>query len=516
MSTLIEEDATTSAALASEKTQPNTPTLELKGVRKEFPSVVALNDVSFDIRSGEVHALLGENGAGKSTLMKVLSGIYQAEHGEVLIDGNPVLLKTPMDARNQGILMIHQELSLVEDLTVAENIFLGMLPRFGLGFVDSKTLNRRSSEILSRLNCDFKASDKVADLTIAKKYMVEIARALVFTPKIVIFDEPTASLTDYEKVVLFDMINELKKSGVGIAYISHRMDEIFTLSDRLTVLRDGEYRGTLETAKTNEQDVTALMIGRELDKSGCIDPQLGGETVLEVNELTLKPYYENISFELKKGTVVGMYGLVGAGRTEIAETLFGLRNPESGYITFNGERTIISDSKVAVDTGIALVPENRKEQGLVLEMSCRDNMTIAQVDRLSVLGWLLQGKEGKIYDDYAQQLSIKSPDGSYPVGNLSGGNQQKVVIGKWLSIQPKVLILDEPTRGIDVGSKSEIHSLIRELARSGLAVLVISSEMPEVLGVSDQILAMYEGKLVKTFTSEEVSENALVTAITGQ
>ncbi|CCO47860.1 Ribose ABC transporter ATP-binding protein [Vibrio nigripulchritudo SOn1] len=511
MSSVVESNAE-----APYTTAANTPTLELKGVRKEFPGVVALNDVSFDIRSGEVHALLGENGAGKSTLMKILSGIYQADRGEILIDGKPVKLKKPMDARNQGILMIHQELSLVEDLTVAENIFLGMLPRHKLGFVDRQTLNRRSTEILGKLNCDFYANDKVADLTIAKKYMVEIARALVFTPKIVIFDEPTSSLTDYEKVVLFDMINEMKKSGVGIAYISHRMDEIFTLSDRLTVLRDGEYRGTLETSMTNEQDVTALMIGRELDKSGRVDSNLSGETVLEAVGLSLAPYYQNVSFKLRKGTVVGMYGLVGAGRTEVAETLFGLRQPEAGYVTFNGERKVISDSKIAVDIGIALVPENRKEQGLVLEMSCRDNMTIAQVDRLSVLGWLLQGKEGKIYDDYASQLSIKSPDGSYPVGNLSGGNQQKVVIGKWLSTQPKVLILDEPTRGIDVGSKSEIHALIRELARSGLAVLVISSEMPEVLSVSDQILAMYEGKLVKTFTSEDVTESALVTAITGQ
>ena len=504
------------SAVMGPEMSTNEPTLELRGIRKVFPGVVALNNVNFDICSGEVHALLGENGAGKSTLMKVLSGIYQAEEGELLIDGHPVNLRTPMDAKNQGILMIHQELSLVEDLTVAENIFLGMLPRKRFGFVDSKQLKKRTTEILERLNCDFDAFDKVSDLSITKKYMVEIARALVFTPKIVVFDEPTASLTDYEKVVLFDMINELKKLGVGIAYISHRMDEIFTLSDRLTVLRDGEYRGTLETAKTNESAVIELMIGRGLDKNTRAEPLPEGETVLEVINLSLANHYQNISFRLKKGVVVGMYGLVGAGRTEVAETLFGLRQPDSGQIVHEGESISILDSQEAVDAGIALVPENRKEQGLVLEMSCRDNMTMAQVNRLSVLGWLLQGKERQIYDKYARQLSIKSPDGSYPVGNLSGGNQQKVVIGKWLSMQPKVLILDEPTRGIDVGSKSEIHTLIRELARTGLAVLVISSEMPEVLSISDQILAMYEGELICSFTSDTVTENALITAITGQ
>ncbi|WP_394209169.1 sugar ABC transporter ATP-binding protein [Enterovibrio calviensis] len=492
------------------------PTLELKNIKKVFPGVVALNGVSFDIRAGEVHALLGENGAGKSTLMKVMSGIYQAEEGDILIDGEVVTLKTPMDAKHHGILMIHQELSLVEDMTVAENIFLGMMPTKLFGVVDYTKLRARAAEILERLNCDFGPDDQVSSLTIAKKYMVEIARALVFTPKIVIFDEPTASLTDYEKVVLFEVIKELQAHGVGIAYISHRMEEIFAISDRLSVLRDGEYRGTLITKETNEPEVTAMMIGRELETGKVVQMAAGGDIRLEVEGLSLERHYQDISFKIREGEVLGMYGLVGAGRTEIAETLFGLRQPDSGTIRFEGQETVINDSQKAVALGIALVPENRKEQGLVLAMSCQDNITMAQLDRVSVIGWLLEGKESSVYKKYADQLSIKAPDGSYPVGNLSGGNQQKVVIGKWLSIHPKVLILDEPTRGIDVGSKSEIHALIRELARSGLAVLVISSEMPEVLSVSDRILALYEGKVMEEFTAETVTENRLVTAITGQ
>ncbi|MBV7298329.1 sugar ABC transporter ATP-binding protein [Enterovibrio paralichthyis] len=502
-------------SMAMELNQNIAPTLELKNIRKVFPGVVALNGVSFDIRAGEVHALLGENGAGKSTLMKVMSGIYQDDGGQILIDGKEVKLKTPMDAKHQGILMIHQELSLVEDMTVAENIFLGMMPTKLFGVVDYAKLHDKATEILKRLNCDFGPDDPVGSLTIAKKYMVEIARALVFTPKIVIFDEPTASLTDYEKVVLFEVIKELQSQGVGIAYISHRMEEIFAISDRLSVLRDGEYRGTLTTKDTNEPEVTALMIGRELEQN-VVEMAKGGAVRLEVEGLTLEKHYEDISFSIKEGEVLGMYGLVGAGRTEIAETLFGIRQPDSGVVRFDGQETVIGDSRHAVELGVALVPENRKEQGLILAMSCQDNITMAQLDRVSVIGWLLEGKESQVYKKYAEQLSIKAPDGSYPVGNLSGGNQQKVVIGKWLSTHPKILILDEPTRGIDVGSKSEIHALIRELARSGLAVLVISSEMPEILSVSDRILALYEGKVMEEFTAETVTENRLVTAITGQ
>ncbi|GGO86338.1 ribose import ATP-binding protein RbsA [Marinobacterium nitratireducens] len=490
------------------------PILSLEGITKTFPpSVVALDGVSFGVHSGEVHALLGENGAGKSTLMKVLAGIHKADAGEIYLEGRPIKMENPMDAKHQGILLIHQELSLVPEMTVAENIFLGYLPRKWPNRVDWKKLYGDADAILKRLKCNFSAKDKVSKLSIAKKHMVEIARALVFTPKIVVFDEPTASLTDTEKFVLFDVIHDLKAQGVAIVYISHRMDEIFTLSDRITVLRDGGYRGTVETKETDEDEITRLMIGRSLDTSRNIDTAQFGDKVLEVKNLSCGSLFQDISFSIRKGEVVGMYGLVGAGRTEIAETLFGLRTPTGGEVLLDGKRLDITNTTDAVRNGLALVPENRKEQGLVLGMSCRDNITMAVLQHVSSAGVLSRAQESNIYDKYAEELAIKSPSGAQKVGNLSGGNQQKVVIGKWLATHPKVLILDEPTRGIDVGSKSEIHKLIRQLAKSGYAVLVISSEMPEVLGVSDRILAMYNGRINGEFLDSEVTEDDLVRAI---
>jgi len=495
-------------------TAKDQPVLVLENITKTFPpAVTALDQVSFGIRKGEVHALCGENGAGKSTLMKVLAGIHQADGGQIFLEGRPVTLAGPMDAKHQGVLLIHQELSLVPEMTVAENIYLGNLPRKWPSRVDTKKLYADADAILKRLKCNFSARDKVSKLSIAKKHMVEIARALVFTPKIVVFDEPTASLTDTEKHVLFEVIRDLKSQGVAIAYISHRMDEIFALSDRITVLRDGNFRGTVDTNNTSEDEITRMMIGRSLEKTRNVAAGTFGEKVLEVKDLSCAGLFQEISFSIRKGEVVGMYGLVGAGRTEIAETLFGLREPTQGEILLDGESVTINSPTEAVRYGLALVPENRKEQGLVLGMSCRDNITLANLAAVTDGGVLKQSKELEIYDKYAEQLAIKSPSWAQRVGNLSGGNQQKVVIGKWLATHPKVLILDEPTRGIDVGSKSEIHKLIRELAKSGYAVLVISSEMPEVLGVSDRILALKDGRINGEFLDSEVTEDDLVKAI---
>lgn len=490
------------------------PALALENITKTFPpAVTALDDVSFGVHRGEVHALVGENGAGKSTLMKVLAGIHKADSGQIYLDGRPIEISSPMDAKHQGILLIHQELSLVPEMTVAENIYLGSIPTKWPNRVDYTTLYANADKILKRLKCNFNARDKVSKLSIAMKHMVEIARALVFTPKIVVFDEPTASLTDTEKFVLFDIIKELQKENVSVIYISHRMDEIFTLSDRITVLRDGCYRGTVNTSETNEDEITRMMIGRSLDTSRNADTAEFGENALEVRNLTCDGLFDDINFSIRKGEVVGMYGLVGAGRTEIAETLFGLRKPSTGEIYLDGEKVEINSPVAAIKYGIALVPENRKEQGLVLGMSCRDNITLSILNRLTNFGILGKRKELEIYDKYAEELAIKSPSWAQKVGNLSGGNQQKVVIGKWLSTHPKVLILDEPTRGIDVGSKSEIHKLIRSLAKTGYAVLVISSEMPEVLGVSDRILALYNGKINGEFLDSDVTEDDLVKAI---
>ncbi|MCB8839941.1 sugar ABC transporter ATP-binding protein [Aurantimonas sp. VKM B-3413] len=491
------------------------PALRLEGIVKTFPGVRALDGVSFSVLPAEVHALLGENGAGKSTLMKVLAGMHQPDEGAIFIEERRVVQRTPLEAKANGVVLIHQELSLAEEMTAAENIFLGELPRKRFGRVDWKTLHARAGEILARLNCDFSPETKVAKLSIAKKQMVEIARALTVDAKAVVFDEPTASLTDAEKVVLFDVIRDLKSQGVGIVYISHRMEEIFTISDRITVLRDGACRGTLVTAATDEDAVTQAMIGRSLDYSRNAAAAGHGETALEVRHLSCRGLFEDVSFSVRRGEVVGFYGLVGAGRTEIAETLFGLRAPSAGEILIDGQTTRIASPVEAIAKGISLVPENRKEQGLVLGMSCRDNMTMPQVAGLSRGPFVSGSHEGEIYERYRDRLAIKAPTPKTPAKNLSGGNQQKIVIGKWLAMDPKVLIVDEPTRGIDVGSKAEIHNLLRELARAGLAVIVISSEMPEVLHVSDRVIAMYHGRIMREFTAEEVNEDNLIQAISG-
>jgi ABC-type sugar transport system ATPase subunit len=491
------------------------PALRLEGIVKVFPGVRALDGVDFEVLPGEVHALLGENGAGKSTLMKVLAGMYQPDSGKIFITGRQVHMVSPLEAKRQGVVLIHQELSLVPEMSAAENIYLGELPRKSFGRVDWKTVYARSDDILERLRCGFRSDDKVGQLSIANQQMVEIARALTVDARVVVFDEPTASLTDAEKVVLFDIINDLKAQGVGIVYISHRMDEIFTLSDRITVLRDGQYRGTLETARTDEDEVTRLMIGRSLDLSRGTDPANPGDTVLEVRNLTCAPHFEDVTFSVRAGEVLGFYGLVGAGRTAIAEALFGLRSCGEGTIRVAGKEVAIGSPEQAIALGISLVPENRKEQGLVLQMSCRDNMTLPQVHDLTRGPFVSAGAEIAIFDQYRDRLAIKTPSWRQPVGVLSGGNQQKIVIGKWLSMRPRVLIVDEPTRGIDVGSKSEIHTLLRELAAQGYAVVVISSEMPEILRVSDRVVAMYHGRVMREFTAAEITEDSLVQAISG-
>jgi ribose transport system ATP-binding protein len=491
------------------------PVLKLVGITKRFPAVTALDGVNFDVRAGEVHALLGENGAGKSTLMKVLDGVHTADEGHIYLDGRMIDPKSPLEAKREGIVLIHQELSLVLQMSVAENIFLGSLPKGRLGRVDRRELHAKASAILERLECDFSSKEIVANLSIAKRQMVEIARALVFTPKIVVFDEPTASLTDHEKDILFKIIRDLKSHGVGIVYISHRMDEIFEITDRISVLRDGTHSGTVDTAETNEDAVTQMMIGRSLEKVRKLTKGELGETILEVRKLTVPGLFQDVSFHVRKGEIVGMYGLVGAGRSEVAETLFGLREPGSGQILIEEEEVVSHSPREAIIRGIALVPENRKEQGLVLGMNGRDNITLSHLERVSHRGWLNQREELSVFEHYQKQLAIKTPSWKQRVLNLSGGNQQKVVIGKWLGTHPRILILDEPTRGIDVGSKAEIHNLIRDLADKGYAILVISSEMPEVMGVSTRILAMYDGRITAEFDADEVTEDELVQAITG-
>ncbi|MDZ7705784.1 MAG: sugar ABC transporter ATP-binding protein [Trueperaceae bacterium] len=489
--------------------------LELKDITKTFPGVTALDQVSFDVRPGEIHALLGENGAGKSTLMKIMAGTYRPNGGTLLLEGEPVSFSNPLDAKQKGILLIHQELSLVPGLSVAENIFLGSLPTKALRRVDWAKLWRDASEILDALECTFGPKVKVSELSIANQQMVEIARALAFDPRVVVFDEPTSSLTDQEKTILFKNIRRLQDQGVAMVYISHRMDEIFELSDRITVLRDGKYRGTLYTSETNEDEVTKLMIGRFLDDYyERHDPDYGQE-VLAVEKLGSAGLFEDVSFTLREGEVLGMYGLIGAGRSEVAEAIFGLRELSGGQIRLYGQPVTINSPTHAVKLGIGFVPEDRKTQGLVLNMNVRNNISLAKLDELTRLGLITTGEEHELYETYQNKLEIKTPGPKQKAVNLSGGNQQKIVIAKWLAMKPKLLILDEPTRGIDVGSKSEIHKLIGELAAQGYAVLVISSEMPEVMGVSHRILTMYSGRVTGEFDGNTVSEDDLINAATG-
>lgn len=490
--------------------------LALKGITKSFPGVKVLDGVNLDIRKGEVHALLGENGAGKSTLMKIISGLYTPDAGAILYRDEPIVLNDPLDAKRKGIILIHQEISLVPELSVAENIFLGSIPLKRFHRIDWKKLFAQSRQILDELHCDF-AEDRLAgSLTIARQQMVEIARALAYQANLVIFDEPTSSLTDQEKDVLFHIIRKLKSKGVGIVYISHRMDEIFAISDRISVLRDGVKTGERVTAETSPKEVTRLMIGRDIDGSVTRAGTGRGDEVLSVERLSGKPYFRDISFSIRKGEVLGLYGLVGAGRSELAETIFGLRKADGGTIRVEGKEVRIPDSRAAVDLGFGLIPEDRKRQGLVLHMSCEQNLSLAGVHRMHKWGLIRRKLEASLFDKYRQLLAIKTSSPENPVVHLSGGNQQKIIIGKWLAMNPKLLILDEPTRGIDVGSKTEIHKLIRSMADEGYSILVISSEMPEIMSVSDRIITMCQGKMTAEFSREIVTENHLILGATDQ
>ena len=489
--------------------------LELQNITKIFPGVKACDDVSFKVNKGEVHALVGENGAGKSTLMKVMAGIYTPEEGNIVYMGDKVKFSNPLDAKEKGIILIHQELSLVPQMSVAENILLGSLPTKGGGRVNWDVLNEKANHAIKKLGCKFEPSDLISDLTIAHQQMVEIARAISYDAKIVIFDEPTASLTQEEVKVLYKNIEWLKEQGLGIIYISHKLNEIFEVSDTITVLRDGQKIDTLNTDETDEPEITRKMIGRDItDYFTSKKISNYGDEIIRLENLSREDEYENINFSIREGEVLGLYGLLGAGRTEVAETIFGINKPDSGQIYFEGQPVDIDHSKTAVDMGIGLIPESRKEQGLVLGMSNLDNMSLAKIPYLQNAGFIMEKEIRDIFDDYKEKLSISLTGPNQKVVNLSGGNQQKVVIGKWLSLNPKLLILDEPTRGIDVGSKAEIHNLIGELAQKGLAVLVISSEIPEILGVSHRIITMHQGEQTGEFTDSEVTEQKLIESIT--
>lgn len=491
--------------------------LKATNISKTFINTKALDHVSIEIRAGEVLALVGENGAGKSTLVKILAGVYDMDKSsisEIIHKGEKVEYRTPREAKQKGIVLIFQELSLVKKLTVAENIFLGSLPTKRGGAIDWKKLYANTRKVLAELKCDVSPADLVENIPIAQQQMVEIARAIALEANVLILDEPTSSLTDIEKELLFECVQHLKAKGTAIVYISHRMDEIFEISDRITVFRDGKKTGDFITKDIMLDDVVSCMIGRSLDDyySQKIDYDTG-EEVLRVEELTVPGEFYDVHFKLNKGEILGLYGLVGAGRTEILETLFGLKRATKGKVYVNGKRVQFKSVANAVKHGMALVPEDRKENGLVLGLSSRWNNALACLKSISAKGFIKTKLLVELFDECKEKLSIVANNPGLPTRTLSGGNQQKLVISKWLNTHPKILMLDEPTRGIDIGSKMEVHRLVGELAKNGLAVIIVSSEMQEIMGACTRIITIANGRLTGEFSNEDITEENLMSGI---
>jgi rhamnose transport system ATP-binding protein len=489
--------------------------LSLAGVSKRFPGVVALDRVGLDVRAGEVLALVGENGAGKSTLVKILTGLYRPDEGEVRIGGRPVSFASPRDAWAAGITAIHQETVMFEELTVAENIFMGHHPLAAGAMVDWRTIRQRTAELLDRLDVRLSPTARVKDLSVAQKHVVEIARALSHDARIVIMDEPTAALSQREIGDLFRVVRQLKAQGKGIVFISHKFEEIFAIADRYTVLRDGRFIGAGAIAEVDRDRLIAMMVGRRLDQVFPKRQVALGEIVLEVEGLSHETEFDDINFTLRRGEILGFYGLVGAGRTEAMQALFGITPRSCGRIRVKGREVRIRSPREAIAAGIVYVPEDRQAQGAILSMPISENVTLPLLDRIC-RGWILRrGVELAVARDYGTRLSVRAAHWQQPVEELSGGNQQKIVIAKWLATRPDVIILDEPTKGIDVGSKAAVHDLMGEFVEQGMAVILVSSELPEVMGLADRIVVMHEGRIRRVFDRDETDAQAIVAAAMG-
>jgi ribose transport system ATP-binding protein len=487
--------------------------LSVSGVSKEFPGVKALNNVHFDLNEGEVHAIVGENGAGKSTLMKILSGIYKKDSGEITYKGNSVNIPNPFEAQHLGISIIHQELNLMPHLTVAENIFIGREDRFPGGiFLDNKKLVEAAVALLAELGLALNPNDVVGELTIAKQQMVEIAKAVSYRGSVIIMDEPTSSLTPAETDALFSIIRGLKAAGKGVVYISHRLEELEKITDRITVLRDGEYVQTLKTSETSIPEVISLMVGRKVDQDQR--PQnrnIGSEVVLKVEGISDMHLLRDISFDLRKGEILGFAGLMGAGRTELARAIMGADPKTSGTITLHGNEVKIKQPSDAVAAGIGYLSEDRKRYGLLLNQDITFNVILSSIPRFSnKVGFLKVKSAAGIARDAIAKLRVRTPSERQFLKNLSGGNQQKVVIAKWLTRDCDVLIFDEPTRGIDVGAKDEIYRLLTGLAEEGKSIIMISSELPEVLRLSDRIAVMCDGRLTGIIDNKDANQNVIM------
>ena len=470
--------------------------LEVANVRKAFPGVLALDDVSFRLKRGQVHALMGENGAGKSTLMKIIAGIYQPDSGSLRLKGQEIRLHSPLDALQYGIAMIHQELNLMNYMTVAENIWIRREPLNAFGFVRHDEMRRRTQELFDQLDIKIDPEVEVRDLSVANRQMVEIAKAVSYDSDVLIMDEPTSALTETEVGHLFRIIRTLKAQGKGIVYITHKMNELFEIADQVSVFRDGRFVGEQASADVTRDDIIRMMVGRDVTQMFPKTIVPIGDVILSVKNLTLGKRFHDISFDLRKGEILGLAGLVGSGRSNVAETIFGVTPATSGTIVIDGKEIVMRNPAMAMDCGIAFITEDRKETGCFLLLDVLDNMQVALLRTRGVTaGFVNERAIEKLCLEQKDRLRVRTPDLGEPVINLSGGNQQKVLIARWLMTNPRILILDEPTRGIDVGAKAEIHKLISELAGQGVAVLMISSELPEVLGMSDRVLVMHEGRM---------------------
>lgn len=489
--------------------------LEMREIDKIFPGVHALKKVNFELRKGEVHALLGENGAGKSTLINVLGGVYPIDGGQILIDGQPVVIRQIKDAQQLGIAIIHQELVLVPHMTVAENIFMGREPRTKLGTVDKKKMFRDAQEAIDAVGLCCSATDLVCKLSVAQQQLVEIAKALSYNAKIVVMDEPTSSLMTREVDILFDTIRKLRAKGVSIIYISHRMSEFFEIADRITVMRDGEYVTTRDVEQTNTDELVFLMVGRKLENYYTRTYNKPGETVLEVSGLSQKSTgLEDINFSLRKGEILGFSGLVGAGRSELMRCIVGIEKYDSGEIRLFGEPAGPMNTAQAQKKGLVMVPEDRKQQGLILLNSVGFNLTINVLESFIGLGVVNKCAENEIIERHIRALNIKTPSARQKVGNLSGGNQQKVLMGKWLATNPQILILDEPTRGVDVGAKAEIYMIIDRLAKEGISVIMVSSELNEIINMCDRVLVMSDGRITGELDRSEFTQELIMSFAT--
>ncbi len=492
------------------------PALSMTNIRKEFPGVLALDNVSLTVLPGEVHALLGENGAGKSTLMKILAGAQPKDTGEISLYGQPAHIDSPQKAMSLGISIIYQEFNLVPFLTVGENIYLGREPRAPIpGFVDFKKLYADAQAVMDKLGVKIDVRAQVHTLSVAQQQMVEIGKATSRHSKIIVMDEPSATLTDHELQSLFNMIRQLRDEGVSVVYISHRLEEVFEVCDRATIMRDGRWIATEEVKNLTREDIIRLMVGRELKDAIPKVAAPFGDPALTVKNLCREGVLDNISFTVRKGEVLGIAGLVGAGRTETARAIFGADPITSGSLEIFGKPVKIRSPQEAIRNGIGLVTEDRKQQGLVLGMAVRENITLANLQSLATLGFVRRNEEKNVAEEYRTSLSVKTPTIEQTVQNLSGGNQQKVVLAKWLFTDAKVLIFDEPTRGIDVGAKSEIYKLMNELAAQGVAIIMISSELPEVIGMSDRILVMHDGRITGELMRDEATQEKIMHLATG-